>query len=288
MRLRHVVPAVLATALGAAYLIRRYGLRGSAKVAVGDCESVPTVHHSESLSSAGAAIRLLPEPTSVETVRRRIDDVFPAGYMTALAIIQGIALGVLLSNIQAQWLAHALALDRVMIGLQAAGVFAAIVVVTHRYTLVAVMVRRIPTVFDALIPFTLGVGEIWPGQLLGRIAAWWAGVLTFSISAIGVYLHSRARTPKEMFDPRTSYYEQFRRITTRAIVLLAVLGAFSAAMIFLNFGGFQSKLLYAFSPVVFLLTPIGVEISGHYNFDLNKTSANPATTSQLRWRRFHF
>jgi hypothetical protein len=46
------------------------------------------------------------EPKIDPTFQRRIENVFPAGYMTALAIIQGVALGLLLSNTQAQWLHH--------------------------------------------------------------------------------------------------------------------------------------------------------------------------------------
>jgi hypothetical protein len=78
-----------------------------------------------------------------------------------------------------------------------------VVVVTHRYVILTIMLRRMPTFFDTLIPYTLGLGEIGAAQLVGTIMAWWASILFFALSAIGVYAHSRIRTKPAVFGSST-------------------------------------------------------------------------------------
>jgi hypothetical protein len=69
----------------------------------------------------GAAYPLIQSLTPV-VFQRRVGDVFPASYMTALAVIQGVALGILLTNTQDQWLRDPRVTNHVMIASQACAV----------------------------------------------------------------------------------------------------------------------------------------------------------------------
>jgi hypothetical protein len=151
-----------------------------------------------------------------------------------------------------------------MISMQASAVFVAIVAVTHRYTITAIMISRMPTVFDILIPYTLGVGEIGAAQLIGYETAWWVGVLVFAIAAIAAYLHSRSRTTIATFAENYDVYAQFREITTRAILFLSPLIPISVTLITLGAFGDGSIQLYALSPIIFTASTLSIEIFGHY------------------------
>jgi hypothetical protein len=194
----------------------------------------------------------------------RIENVFPAIYMTALAIIQEVGLGILLTRAQQQWVGHAGAFSRIMVGTQAVAVFAALVVVTHRYAITVVMVSRMPSGFDILIPYILGVGEIGAAQLIGYDAAWWGSVLVFALAAIIAYLHSRSRTTVMTYGGDSYLYGQFRRITSRALLTLSLLASASVVLIVLAVLGDDPGKLRALSPLIFVSATIAVEIFGHY------------------------
>jgi hypothetical protein len=100
------------------------------------------------------------ESFSPAVLRRRAAEVFPAGYLTLIAIIQGVALGTAIVATQQQLLSQHGTLERLTVEAQALGVFMAIVIITHRYLVLTVNARRTPTIFDTLIPYALGVGEI--------------------------------------------------------------------------------------------------------------------------------
>lgn len=188
---------------------------------------------------------------------------FPAGYLTALAIIQGVALGILLTNTQGRWPLYPGPLYHLMISAQALGVFSAITVVTHRYTLNAILTTRMPTLSDTLIPYTLGVGEIGAAQLIGYQSVWWAGVLAFSAAAITAYLHSRSRMERGI-GGGGNFYTQFRRITRNALVLLSALALVSAAMLSLGVARKEPAVLYAVSPFFFTMITVLIEVLGRY------------------------
>lgn len=190
-------------------------------------------------------------------------EVFPVGYMTALAIIQGVALGFLLTSAQAQFLEHSATRHRIMIGMQALAVFIIIVVVTHRYMALTGMARRrMLTGFDVFIPFILGVAEMGSAQLIGYVVAWWCAILFFSCAGIGVYLHSRRQSYPEGADLNA----QFRQVTSRAMLLLALLGLWSAVAIVEGAHSTYSGWFDALSPAVAIVVPLLIEFFGRYRF----------------------
>src|SRR5690349_15451887 len=78
------------------------------------------------------------EPLSQEVLKRRIIEVFPAGYLTMIAIIQGVALGAAIIATQQQLLDQRSAINRLTVGSQALAVFVAIVIITHRYLILTI------------------------------------------------------------------------------------------------------------------------------------------------------
>lgn len=133
------------------------------------------------------------EPFSPDVLMRRVAEVFPAGYLTIIAIIQGVALGAAILTTQQQLLGQQSIIDDFIVAVQALGVFAAIVIITHRYLVLTVNARWTPTIFDTLIPYALGVGEISAALLIGHDTAWWAAVSVLFLIAVGAFAHTYIR-----------------------------------------------------------------------------------------------
>ncbi len=163
------------------------------------------------------------EALTLPVLRQRVSDVYREGYLTVLAIIQGVALGLLLSTTQQEWLHYSTLAYRIMIATESTGVFIAIIIVTHRYILLTVIGRWVPTVFDTLIPYALGVGEIGGALMIARNAAWWGSVCIFSIAGASSFAHSRIRMPAATFGDIHQLRERFLQITLRAIIILSLL-----------------------------------------------------------------
>jgi hypothetical protein len=210
----------------------------------------------------------LPSGDAMEVVRR-IEDLFPTNYLTLLAIIQGVALGFLLSSVQSRWNGRIGWPDRLMITLQSLAVFIIIVVVTHRYTLLSIFVRRVPTGFDIFIPYLLGVSEIGAAQLIGYDSLWWGGILFFACAGIIVFLHSRRRTNRRVIGGDV-IYSQFLRNTKRAILVLAALASTSAIIIILNALARMPDSFSAISPVVAVAAPLLIGIVSHYRLPVGE------------------
>lgn len=197
---------------------------------------------------------------------QRVRDVFPGTYLTVLAIIHGVALGLLLTIAQQQWIDHSDAVERVMITTQAVAAFVAIIVVTHRYLLLTVLTRWMPTVLDTILPYALGVGEIGTALLLGKAVAWWIGALVFSLAGVGAFAYSRMRVSIIVFGKVDQLYNQFRRITLLAIISLSVLAMTCIVMIILGANTLQPNWLYALMPLIVAVTAAAIEVYGNYRF----------------------
>ena len=204
------------------------------------------------------------EPLSLAALRKRIDDVFSGGYLTALAIIQGVALGLLLSIGQQQWILSHTFSGYVTVVTQAVSVFVVIVIVTHRYLLLTMMARWMPTVFDTLIPFALGSGEILTALLIGHRIAWWGGVLVFSVAAAGAYLHTRIRISSGSFGNLHQIYVRMRRVTGRALATMIALGVLSTTILIVNQLIVYPTWFYMISPLIYGASAMVIALTGNY------------------------
>lgn len=130
-----------------------------------------------------------------QVLRKRVVDIFPAGYLTVMAIIQGVALGLLLEKVIDHIFAHPV----VVLG-QGIATFITIVVASYEYLWFTAIMRWTPTFLDTLVPYLLGVAEIVPALLVGRFDLWW--ICTVVLFAVGglAFWHTIWRSSAAMFE----------------------------------------------------------------------------------------
>jgi hypothetical protein len=128
-------------------------------------------------------------------VQRRIEEQFPALYLTLMSIIQGVALSYLVLTLDAR-------LPR-MSGLawfQAAVSLVVLVIVWHEYALTAVTFVWRPTLLDTLLPFVIGCTEVVMAHNIGGAPMLWLGpnalVLGATLLAYLNLLWSAGRHPR--------------------------------------------------------------------------------------------
>lgn len=142
------------------------------------------------------------EALTTEILRKRTVDIFPAGYLTVMAIIQGVALGLLLQQLLGAGGVFESQHPVILIS-QGIASFLAIVVASYEYLWFTTIMRWTPTFLDTLVPYLLGVAEIVPVLLLGRFRWWW--ICTVVLFAVGglAFWHTIWRSSPGMFeDPR--------------------------------------------------------------------------------------
>jgi len=196
------------------------------------------------------------EPLSSEVLKRRVVEIFPAGYLTIIAIIQGVALGAAIVTTQQQLLDQRSTTNRFTVEAQALAVFVAIVVITHRYLVLTIDDRWAPTIFDTLIPYALGVGEITTAVAIGRNAAWWIAVSALFLAAIGTYVHTYIRSPRMSFPPGNHKSMLIRMSYCAALVTYSITVAVLAA------NGIIPGWLNIILPCVTIIGAIAVAING--------------------------
>lgn len=196
------------------------------------------------------------EPFSPDVLKRRVLEVFPAGYLTIIAIIQGVALGAAIVATQQQLLNQQHTIDRFTIGAQAAAVFVAIVVITHRYLILTVNARWTPTIFDTLIPYTLGVGEITTAVVIGHNTTWWTAVSVLFLAAIGAFGHTYIR------ELRTPLYDEIRKPLLIRMAYCSVVFAYSIVAAVLSANDIHPSWLYVVLPSATIIGAIAVAING--------------------------
>jgi hypothetical protein len=257
-------PAAVLGAIAAFLMFRKFGMVPESPASTNrGCSEMLEAKALAGLERQVAAIEVL----TPAVLTQRVRDAFPGTYLTVLAIIQGVSLGVLLTIGQQQWLRHATVVERVMVATQSASVFVAIIVVTHRYLLLTVLTRWMPQVWDTIFPYALGVGEIGAALLIGDAIAWWTSVLFFALAGVGAFLYSRMQVSRQGFGAMVHLYKQFRRITLFAIIALLISAALAIVLIVLGAYSLGSLWLYALTPLLFTVLVGSIEIYGTYGFE---------------------
>lgn len=204
------------------------------------------------------------EPLTVPDLARRTSDLYRDGYVSITGIIQGVALGFLLSAVGERWHQNLALSNKVMIVTQSLSVFVTIVTVTHRYLLLTVIGRWVPTSFDTFIPFALGVGEIGMALVIGKSSLWWATVAMFSVASVITFVHSRARSTAAAFGEVPQLYVRFRRITLLGIVMLSSLALVGICLCVLSSNRIGSGWFYAIMPLVCSAVSFVFDALGNY------------------------
>lgn len=166
---------------------------GSAAIEVIDGQRIEElISRTPGLSAQPSVLEMLDD----ETLRRRTVDIFPAGYLTVMAIIQGVALGLLVQQLVGRVFGSAH--PAILIGEGAAN-FLAIVVASYEYLWFTTIMRWTPTFLDTLVPYLLGVAEIVPVLLLSRFNWWWIStVVLFAVGGLAFW-HTIWRSSAGMF-----------------------------------------------------------------------------------------
>lgn len=137
--LPHLV--VLAVLIGLGLGRRRPGTQSGTNPSVDEVESPQLYahqHHNE------ADVRLL----------KRIEDSFHGAYFTLLSIVQGVALGYLVHTFHNEW-----PIDRTSEWITFVLTGALIAILWQEYLVGATAFAWVPTVFDVIVPFALGILE---------------------------------------------------------------------------------------------------------------------------------
>lgn len=175
------------------------------------------------------------EELSTRLLKTRVADVFSVGYLTLMAIIQGAAFAALFITIQQDGLfAHGWTLHAWLALSQSVATGLTVVIVTHEYLLLTVVVRWVSTVFDTLIPYLLGFGEIWMAVATGQRTSWWVALASLSAVAVFAFWHTRTRTVVSAFGDRHVLYQQNRRYITTQIIVCGAMMLVSIAAALLN------------------------------------------------------
>ena len=159
------------------------------------------------------------EPLSTRVLRQRSIDSFPAGYLTFIAIIQGVALGIVVTETVKRTgdaSGYLAVLD--ILG-QGIFTFVSIVVVTYEYLWFTTIMRWTPTFRDTLIPYVLGLGETVPPLLMGTGARWWASASVFIGLAVVAFIHTLSKATEEMFEKRTELHRPLIILFLRLIAM---------------------------------------------------------------------
>lgn len=174
------------------------------------------------------------EPLTAKRLKKRVIDNFPAAYLMQMAIIQGVALVVLITTTSPLLASHPSPVHAGMILTQALATGLTLVIVTHEYLLLTMMTRWVPTTLDTLIPYLLGLGEIWMALATGHIVSWWAALSSMCIVAIFAFWHTRIRTTQDAFGGRTSDYQRNCQFIGLQIHLSAIMLVVSADAVLMN------------------------------------------------------
>jgi hypothetical protein len=141
----------------------------------------------------------------------RIEDNFATGYQTMTAIIQGVALVLLVSTSAGAVFASASSSQVATAASQAVAVFVIIIVTTDQFFQLATATRWIPTTFDIAIPYLVGAGEATAALWLGDNTRWWAAITWFWLAGAVAYAHTAVRSTAKGFEGVKEYHLRFVR-----------------------------------------------------------------------------
>lgn len=169
------------------------------------------------------------EPMTRRVLIRRSLETFPAGYLTLIGIIQGVALGILVEQVHPLILGAAVLGDRAVALGEFFMAFTTILVVSYEYLWFTTIMRWTPTATDTLVPHTLGVCEIAPLFLLERPVAWWISTACMGCAGALALAHTLMRCTREAFDSHGEVFIRIRALLKQQITICLVWSTAGAA-----------------------------------------------------------
>src|SRR5215469_7820652 len=226
VRARHKSAAVVAVASVVAGALALRSLR-----AAGNARARTGIRTAEMAAAPrGTAEAASPGPAGLRVLLDRISDNFATGYQTMTAIIQGVALVVLITASAHAIFGTASGSRIAAAASQAVAVFVIIIVTTDQFFQLAATTRWLPTTFDTAIPYLIGAGEATAALSLGDNTRWWAGISWSLLAGAIAFAHSALRARPEGFEGIENYYRHFVRDVRRSANICAALCAYAAAL----------------------------------------------------------
>lgn len=169
-----------------------------------------------------------PDPVSLRVLFSRIEDNFATGYQTMTAIIQGVALVVLVTTS-----AHAIfgSTPGTHVAIAASQAVAVLVIIAadHFFQLTAAT-RWLSSTLDTAIPYLIGAGEASAALSLGDNTRWWVSISWSLLAGAFAFGHSAVRATPAGFEGIENYYRYFVRNVRRTRNLCAALCAYAVAL----------------------------------------------------------
>ena len=238
-----VIAAVVSVAVGALFL-RFLRARGETQscVEIGKSGIVAAQH--------SGADRESPDPLSARVLVRRIEDSFATGYQTMTAIIQGVALVILVTTSASAVFGSTSSSQVATAASQAVAVLVIIIFTTDQYFQLTAATRWLPSTIDTAIPYLTGAGEAIAALSLGDNTRWWGGIAWSLLAGVIGFGHSAVRATPEGFEGIEDYYRHFVRDVRRARNLCAALCLYAVALAMTSALAHPSPWLYVAAPWV--------------------------------------
>jgi len=191
-----------------------------------------------------------PDPLSLRVLFTRIEDNFATGYQTVTAIIQGVALVILVTTSAHAVFGGASSSQVATAASQAVAVFVVIILTTDQFIQLTAATRWLPSTIDTAIPYLVGAGEAIAALSLGDNTRWW-GAISWSLLAGAIALgNSAVRATPEGFEGIDEYYRHFIRDVRRSRDICVVLCACAVALAVTSALAHLSPWLYVAAPWV--------------------------------------
>jgi hypothetical protein len=202
---------------------------------VGSPSSGPTESQRSGKDADEAAVPGVLQPLTAAVLKARVIDIFPVGYLTLMAIIQGAAFGLLFATIQlGRFFGPGWSLHTWLVLTQSFATGLTIVIVTHQYILLTVVVRWVPTISDTLIPYLLGFGEIWMARATGHSISWWTALSSLCAVAAFAFWHTRTKTMQGAFGNKHFIYQRQRKYIAKQMAFSIIMLLVSVTTAVLN------------------------------------------------------
>lgn len=252
-----VLAAVASVAVGAVFL--RF-LR-----ARGETQSCEEIGRSEiAAAQHRGADRESPGPPNLRVLLGRIEDNFATGYQTITAIIQGVALVVLVTTSASAVFGTTSSSQIATAASQAVAVLVIIIITTDQFFQLTAATRWLPSTVDTAIPYLIGAGEATAALSLGDNTRWWASISWSLLAGVVGFGHSAVRATPEGFEGIEDYYWYFVRNVRRTRDLCVALCAYAVALAMTSALAHPAAWLFVAAPWVV-------------------TAAAIVRVSQLRW-----
>jgi len=211
-----------------------------------------------------SAEREPPDPLSLRVLFSRIEDNFATAYQTVTAIIQGVALVILVTTSARAVFGGSSGSLVAIAASQAVTVFVIIIVTTDQFFQLAAATRWLPSTFDTAIPYLVGAGEAIAALSLGDHTRWWGSIAWSLLAGTIAFWHNAVRATPQGFEGIEDYYRRFVRGVRQSSYICAALFAYAVALA-------VTSALADLSPWLYIAAPWVV------------TAAAAVRVTQVRW-----